>query len=88
MRTGTSMRGPTTPARAWPEVAPRVATATVMASSKLFPAAVNASVVARGWSSPAMRPTAMDPAHITAKYASSGSAIRTTSSGFEVMASR
>lgn len=46
--TGTSIRGPTTPARAWPEAAPQVAIATAMASSKLLPAAVNASVVVRG----------------------------------------
>jgi hypothetical protein len=43
-RTGTSMRGPTTPARAWPEVTPKVPIATAMASSKLLPAAVKLSV--------------------------------------------
>ena len=35
------MREPTPPARAWPEVTPKVAIATAIASSKLFPAAVN-----------------------------------------------
>ena len=39
--TGTSIRGPTTPARAWPEVTPKVPMATAMANSKLLPAAVN-----------------------------------------------
>src|SRR5699024_3754795 len=33
------MRGPTTPARAWPEVMPKVPMATAMASSKLLPEA-------------------------------------------------
>jgi hypothetical protein len=41
------MSGPTTPARACPDVTPNVAIATAMASSKLLPAAVNASVVVR-----------------------------------------
>ena len=46
-RAGTSISGPTTPASAWPEVAPNTPMATAMASSKLLPAAVNASVVVR-----------------------------------------
>ena len=41
------MSGPTTPASACPEVAPKVAMATAIASSKLLPAAVKASVVVR-----------------------------------------
>ena len=41
---GTSINGPTTPASAWPEVMPKVPIATAMASSKLLPAAVNATV--------------------------------------------
>ena len=41
------MSGPTTPARAWPELMPKVAMATAIASSKLLPAAVKASVVVR-----------------------------------------
>ena len=41
------MSGPTTPASAWPEAAPKVPMATAIASSKLLPAAVNASVVER-----------------------------------------
>ena len=41
------MSGPTTPAKAWPDAAPKVPIATAMASSKLLPAAVNASVVER-----------------------------------------
>ena len=41
------MRGPTTPARACPEVTPKVAMATAIASSKLLPEAVKASVVVR-----------------------------------------
>lgn len=64
-----------------------MAMATAMASSKLLPAAVNASVVALGWFRPTARPKAIDPTHISAKYTSSGSAIRATSIGFEVMAS-
>jgi hypothetical protein len=45
MSTGTSMSGPTTVARAWPELMPHTPTATAMASSKLLLAAVKAMVV-------------------------------------------
>lgn len=55
--------------------------ATAMASSKLLPAAVKASVVARGLPTPTALPRAMDLAHMRAKYTRRGSAIRTTSSG-------
>ncbi|SIG98859.1 Uncharacterised protein [Mycobacteroides abscessus subsp. abscessus] len=41
------MRGPTTPASAWPDAAPKVPIATAIASSKLLPAAVKARVVDR-----------------------------------------
>src|SRR5699024_3861715 len=47
-KTGTSIKGPTTPASACPDVAPNVPIATAIASSKLFPAAVNANVVVLG----------------------------------------
>jgi hypothetical protein len=40
--TGTSINGPTTPARASPEVAPKTPTETAIASSKLLLGAVNA----------------------------------------------
>jgi hypothetical protein len=43
--TGTSTRGPMTAAKATPESIPNTATATAMASSKLFDAAVKLSVV-------------------------------------------
>ena len=42
--TGTSMRGPMTAANAWPELRPKTATVTAMASSKLLLAAVKLSV--------------------------------------------
>ena len=42
--TGTSTSGPMTAANATPELMPNTATATAMASSKLFEAAVNESV--------------------------------------------
>ena len=42
--TGTSMSGPITAAKAAPLSIPKVATATAIASSKLFEAAVNESV--------------------------------------------
>ncbi len=41
------MSGPTTPERAWPEVTPKVAMATAIASSKLLPAVVKARVAVR-----------------------------------------
>ena len=44
MSTGTSTSGPMTAAKAAPWLMPKVATATAMASSKLFEAAVNESV--------------------------------------------
>ena len=44
--TGTSIRGPITAAKAAPELIPKTATATAMASSKLLLAAVKARVVA------------------------------------------
>jgi hypothetical protein len=43
--TGTSTSGPMTAANAWPESMPNTATATAIASSKLFEAAVKLSVV-------------------------------------------
>ena len=43
--TGTSTSGPITAANAAPELMPNTDTATAIASSKLFEAAVNASVV-------------------------------------------
>ena len=61
------MSGPTTPASAWPEVTPKVAMATAMASSKLLPAAVNASVVVRSYPMPRERPSRKPPPHISAK---------------------
>ena len=45
IRTGTSTRGPITAANATPESIPKTATATAMASSKLFDAAVKLRVV-------------------------------------------
>ena len=42
------MSGPTTPVSAWPEVTPHTAIETAMASSKLLPAAVNATVAEGG----------------------------------------
>ena len=39
------MSGPTTPARAWPEAMPKVPIDTAIASSKLLPEAVNATLV-------------------------------------------
>lgn len=45
--TGTSISGPTTPARARPEVTPKVPTATATAGSTWLPAAVEATVVDR-----------------------------------------
>ena len=44
--TGTSTRGPITAAKASPELMPKMAIATAMASSKLLLAAVNDNVVA------------------------------------------
>jgi len=44
---GTSTSGPTTAANAAPDASPNTPTATAIASSKLFPAAVKASVAAR-----------------------------------------
>ena len=41
------MSGPTTPARAWPEAMPKVPMDTAIASSKLLPDAVNATLVRR-----------------------------------------
>lgn len=41
MSTGTSTSGPITAANAWPELIPKTATATAIASSKLLEAAVN-----------------------------------------------
>ena len=46
MRTGTSTRGPITAAKAAPELMPKTATATAMASSKLLEAAVKERVAA------------------------------------------
>jgi hypothetical protein len=43
--TGTSTNGPMTAAKAAPCLMPKTATATAMASSKLLPAAVKATVV-------------------------------------------
>ena len=43
--TGTSTKGPMTAANAAPELIPKTETATAIASSKLFEAAVKASVV-------------------------------------------
>jgi hypothetical protein len=48
IRPGTSTSGPITAANAAPWPIPNVATATAIASSKLFDAAVNESVVAFG----------------------------------------
>ncbi len=45
INTGTSTSGPTTAAKAWPESIPKIATATAIASSKLFEAAVKLKVV-------------------------------------------
>jgi hypothetical protein len=42
--TGTSISGPITPASAWRELTPHTLMLTAMASSKLLPAAVKASV--------------------------------------------
>nr|GFD56545.1 hypothetical protein [Tanacetum cinerariifolium] len=39
---GTSISGPMTPAKAWPEFRPKTPMATAMASSKLLPVAVKA----------------------------------------------
>ena len=46
--TGTSIRGPITPARACWEVTPQMLMQTAIASSKLLPAAVNARAAVRG----------------------------------------
>jgi hypothetical protein len=46
-RTGTSISGPTTPARGSPDVAPNTPIATGIASSKLFEAAESAGVAVR-----------------------------------------
>ena len=46
--TGTSISGPTTPASAWPEVAPKTPTATAIASSKSFEATVKESAAVCG----------------------------------------
>ena len=43
IKTGTSISGPTTQAKASPELIPKTAIATAMPNSKLFPAAVNAN---------------------------------------------
>src|SRR4030042_6315628 len=53
IKTGTSIRGPMTAAKAWPESIPKTATATAMASSKLFDAAVKLNVVDCSWVAPA-----------------------------------
>jgi hypothetical protein len=47
MSTGTSTSGPMTVANATSDAMPKIAIATAMASSKLLPDAVNASVVLR-----------------------------------------
>lgn len=62
-------------------MAPKVPMATAMASSKLLPAAVNASVEDRAYPSPSAFPVNSPMNHITAKYANSGRAIRATSHG-------
>jgi hypothetical protein len=46
--TGTSISGPTTPARAWPLVTPNTPIATAIASSKSLLAAENDSAAVRG----------------------------------------
>ena len=61
------MSGPTTPASAWPEVTPKTPTATAMASSKLLPAAVKASVVVLSYGRPIARPARNDPPHMRKK---------------------
>ncbi len=61
------MSGPTTPARAWPEVTPKTPTATAMASSKLLPAAVKASVVVLSYGRPIALPVRKPPPHMSAK---------------------
>ncbi|MND07042.1 hypothetical protein D3C83_288000 [compost metagenome] len=52
MRTGTSTSGPITAAKAAPCAIPKVATATAIASSKLFEAAVKDSVAVWGYVAP------------------------------------
>ena len=70
--------GPTTPASASPDAAPKTPTATAIASSKSFEATVKESAAVCSKGSP--RPARADPVtHIAAKYTSSGSALRATS---------
>ena len=61
------MRGPTTPARAWPLVTPNVPMATAIASSKLLPVAVNATVDVFAYPRPRAPPSANDPVNIRPK---------------------
>ena len=59
------MSGPITPVSAWPDVTPHTPMLTAMASSKLFPAEVNATVAERAYGNP----IAWD-AHIAANHMS------------------
>ena len=81
------MSGPTTPASACPEVAPNTPTATAIASSKSFDATVNDSAAVCAYGKPINLPATNPATHITAKYTSSGTAMRTTSTGWEVISS-
>jgi len=56
MRAGTSISGPTTPTKASPELRPKTATETAMASSKLLPAAVKESAADYAQSAPRRLP--------------------------------
>src|ERR1019366_3813678 len=64
-RTGTSISGPTTPASACPEVAPKTPTATAIASSKSFEATVKARLAVCAYGSlisfPIANPTRVLP---------------------------
>jgi hypothetical protein len=70
------MRGPTTPARVSPEVAPKTPAATAIASSKSFEATVEPMLDVWAQGSRISLPTAKPAFHMIAKWASSGSACR------------
>jgi outer membrane protein TolC len=61
------MSGPTTPARAWPEVAPNTPIATAIASSKSLLAAENAIDAVRSYVSRSRRAMVNPPNHMITK---------------------
>ena len=61
------MSGPTTPARDWPDETPKTPIATAIASSKLLPAAVNATAALLSYGNLKRMPSAKVPNHMITK---------------------